>query len=324
MARTSKTSKRKQAPRTLICGSLALDTIMVFPDRFARHILPGETHVLSVAFQIGEMRREWGGTAGNIAYNLKALGGEPVVMATLGDDGGAYIERMRAQGAGTEAVRVVPGTYTAQAFIITDLDDNQITAFHPGAMNESHRNRIGDVDNIALGIVAPDGRQGMLEHARDFAAGGIPFVFDPGQGLPLFSGPELLELIDCADYVAVNDYEGRLLAERTGLTLEAIAKRVQALIVTLGGDGSRIHANGSVIDIPAVKPSALVDPTGCGDAYRAGLLFGIAHGWPWERTGRLASLLGSIKIASRGGQNHRIDRDSVALRYAEAFAEPLF
>jgi adenosine kinase len=312
------------AARILICGSLALDTIMVFPDRFARHILPGETHVLSVSFQIGEMRREWGGTAGNIAYNLKALGGEPIVMATLGDDGAAYVERLREQGIGTEAVRIIPGTYTGQAFIITDLDDNQITAFHPGAMNESHRNRVSDVEDIALGIVAPDGRDGMREHARGLAAAGIPFIFDPGQGLPLFSGPELIEMIDCANYLAVNDYEGRMLAERTGLSLEAISERVDALIVTLGGDGSRIHCNGEIIDVPPVKPSAVVDPTGCGDAYRAGLLFGIAHGWTWERTGRLASLLGSVKIASRGGQNHRIARDSIAALYAESFGEAVF
>src|SRR5215472_1537638 len=246
------------APRTLVCGSLATDTIMVFPDRFARHILPEQTHVLSVAFQIGEMRREWGGCAGNIAYNLKALGGEPVVMATLGDDGEAYIERMRGQRVATDGVRIVPGTYTAQAFIITDLDDNQITAFHPGAMNESHRNRIGDVGDIALGIVAPDGREGMREHLRDFSAAGIPVVFDPGQGLPLFSGPELIEMIECADYLAVNDYEARLLCERTGLALEAIAARVQALIVTLGGDGSRIYADGAALEIPAIAPTAVV------------------------------------------------------------------
>jgi adenosine kinase len=312
------------APRTLVCGSLALDTIMVFPDRFARHILPEQTHVLSVAFQIGEMRREWGGTAGNIAYNLKALGGEPVVMATLGDDGASYVDRLRSQGMVTEAVRVVPGTYTGQAFIITDIDDNQITAFHPGAMNESHRNRVSDVSDIALAIVAPDGRDGMREHVRDLAAANIPFIFDPGQGLPLFSGPELIEMIDSADCVAANDYEARMLTERTGLSLEAIAARVQALVITLGGEGSRIHTDGAIIEIPAVKPDALVDPTGCGDAYRAGLLFGMAQGWSWERAGRLASLLGSIKIASRGGQNHRVTRDTVAARYAERFGEPLF
>jgi adenosine kinase len=311
-------------PRILICGSLAIDTIMVFPDRFGRHILPGETHLLSVSFQIGEMRREWGGCAGNIAYNLRGLGGEPVVMATVGDDGGAYVERFKTQRVDAEGVRVIPGTYTAQAFIITDLDDNQITAFHPGAMSESHRNRVGDVADIALGIVAPDGREGMRSHLREFAAAGIPVVFDPGQGLPLFSGAELIEMIESADYVAVNDYEGRLLAERTGLTIEAIAKRVEALIVTRGGEGSRIYVDGTVLEIPAVKPAAVVDPTGCGDAYRAGLLYGIANGWGWERTGRLASLLGSVKIASRGGQNHAIRRDEIASLYEERFGQALF
>jgi adenosine kinase len=316
--------KTVSAPRTLICGSLALDTIMVFPDRFARHILPGEVHVLSVSFQIGEMRREWGGCAGNIAYNLKGLGGEPVVMATVGDDGGAYVERLKAQKVGADGVRVVPGTYTAQAFIITDLDDNQITAFHPGAMNESHRNRVTDVADIALGIVAPDGREGMRAHVREFAAAKVPFVFDPGQGLPLFSGAELIEMIDCADYLAVNDYEGRLLAERTGLSLEAMAGRVEALIVTLGGEGSRIYAEGSILEIAPVKPTQVVDPTGCGDAYRAGLLYGIGQGWDWERTGQLASLLGSLKIATRGGQNHALSRVAIAALYEERFGQPLF
>jgi adenosine kinase len=312
------------APRILVCGSLAIDTIMVFPDRFARHILPAETHVLSVSFQIGEMRREWGGCAGNIAYNLKGLGGEPVVMATIGDDGAGYAERLRAQQIAAEGVRVIPGSYTAQAYIITDLDDNQITAFHPGAMNDSHRNRVGDVADIALGIVAPDGREGMRSHLSEFAAAGIPAIFDPGQGLPLFSGAELVEMIDCADYVAVNDYEGRLLAERTGLTIEAMAKRVKALIVTRGGEGSLIHVDGAVLEIPVVKPAALVDPTGCGDAYRAGLLYGIANGWDWERTGRLASLLGSVKIASRGGQNHIVKREEIASLYQECFGQAPF
>jgi adenosine kinase len=312
------------ASRVLICGSLAIDTIMVFPDRFARHILPGETHVLSVAFQIAEMRREWGGCAGNIGYNLKGLGGEPVVMGTLGDDGSGYLERFRDHGIAAEGVRVVPGTYTAQAFIITDLDDNQITAFHPGAMNESHRNRVDDVRDIALGIVAPDGREGMRSHLAQFAEGGIPVVFDPGQGLPLFSGEELVEMIDGADYVAVNDYEARLLSERTGLSLEALARRVDALIVTRGGEGSHIHVDGTMLEIPAVKPSALVDPTGCGDAYRAGLLYGIAHRWDWERTGRLASLLGSLKIASRGAQNHALDREAIAIAYERHFGQALF
>jgi adenosine kinase len=305
--------------RTLICGSLAYDTIMVFPDRFARHILPGETHVLSVSFQIAEMRREWGGCAGNIGYNLQALGGEPVVMATLGDDGTAYRERLAVLGIACDGVRCVPGTFTAQAFIITDLDDNQITAFHPGAMNASHENRVGDVADIALGIVAPDGREGMRMHVEQFAASRIPFIFDPGQGLPLFSGTELVEMIDAASFVAVNDYEGRLLSERTGLSVDAIAARVEALVVTHGGEGSRIHTGGRSIELPAVKAAALVDPTGCGDAYRAGLLYGIAHEWDWERTGRLAATLGSIKIASRGAQNHHADRDTIGERYHAAF-----
>ncbi|HTS21600.1 MAG TPA: carbohydrate kinase family protein [Casimicrobiaceae bacterium] len=307
------------SPRILVCGSLAVDTIMVFPDRFARHILPGETHVLSVAFQIGEMRREWGGCAGNIAYNLKGLGGEPVVMATLGDDGATYVERLRTLRIAAEGVRIVPGTYTAQAFIITDLDDNQITAFHPGAMNESHRNAVGDVADIALGIVAPDGRDGMRSHLAQFAAAGIPVLFDPGQGLPLFTGEELVEMIDCADYVAVNDYEARLLCEKTRLGLEAIARRVDALVVTRGAEGSRIHAGGTVLEIPAVKPETIVDPTGCGDAYRAGLLYGVAGGWDWERSGRVASILGSLKIASRGGQNHAVGREAIAALYDRHF-----
>jgi adenosine kinase len=311
-------------PRTLICGSLAVDTITVFPDRFARHILPQQTHVLSVSFQITEMRREWGGCAGNIAYNLKGLGGDPVVMATVGDDGGAYIERLSSFGIATEAVRTVAGTFTAQAYIITDLDDNQITAFHPGAMNQAHMNHVSDVDRIGLGIVAPDGRDGMAAHVRELAAARIPFVFDPGQGLPLFSGAELIEMIDCADYVAVNDYEARMLAERTGLSEREIAARVEAMIVTLGADGSRIHADGTVFEIPTLAPTALVDPTGCGDAYRAGLLYGIGQGWDWGRTGRLASLLGSLKIASRGGQNHVLDRDALATTYHRHYGHYLW
>jgi len=311
-------------PRTLICGSLAIDTITVFPDRFARHILPEQTHVLSVSFQITEMRREWGGCAGNIAYNLKGLGGDPVVMATVGDDGGAYVERLSSFGIATDAVRTVAGTFTAQAYIITDLDDNQITAFHPGAMNQAHMNHVSDVDRIALGIVAPDGRDGMAAHVREFAAARIPFVFDPGQGLPLFSGPELIEMIDCADYVAVNDYEARMLAERTGLSEKEIAARVDAMIVTLGAEGSRIHAGGTVVEIPTLTPTKLVDPTGCGDAYRAGLLYGIGQGWDWDRTGRLASLLGSLKIASRGGQNHTVDRDALGAIYHQQYGHHLW
>jgi len=307
--------------RTLICGSLAFDTIMVFPDRFARHILPEQTHMLSVAFQISDMRREWGGCAGNIAYNLRGIGGSPVVMGTLGTDGAGYRERLRDLGIATDGVRVIEDAYTAQAFIITDLDDNQITAFHPGAMNASHRNRVGDVADIRLGIVAPDGKEGMQAHAAQFAADRIPFLFDPGQGLPLFSGDELAEMIGQAAYLAVNDYEAKLLSERTGWSIADIAERVDALVVTMGAEGSIIHADGATYAIPAVRPTAVVDPTGCGDAYRAGLLYGIAAGWDWQTSGNLASVMGAIKIASRGGQNHVVQRDAVAARYRDAFGE---
>jgi adenosine kinase len=305
--------------RTLVCGSLAYDTIMVFPDRFARHILPEQVRVLSVSFQIGEMRREFGGCAGNIAYNLQAIGGAPVVMATLGDDGAPYRERLAGLGIASDGLRTVPGTYTAQAFIITDLDDNQITAFHPGAMNHAHANAIEDVPEVGLGIVAPDGRDGMWSHVEQFANADVPFIFDPGQGMPLFSGEELMEMVDAATYVAVNDYEGRLLAERTGLALPEIARRVEGLVVTHGAEGSEIHVDGRCIRVPSAAPSALVDPTGCGDAYRAGLLYGIAHAWDWERTGRLAATLGALKIAARGGQNHTVTREAVAELHARSF-----
>ena len=310
--------------RTLVCGSLAYDTIMVFPDHFSRHILPDQAHVLSVSFQIGEMRREWGGCAGNIAYNLKQIGGEPVVMATVGDDGIEYKERLAALGVSVEGMRHVPGAYTAQAFIITDLDDNQITAFHPGAMNYSHQSRVSDVADIGLGIIAPDGKEGMRSHAAQFAQAGIPYIFDPGQGMTLFDGPELMSMINTARYVAVNDYEGRMLAERTGVPLAQLAEHVEALIVTLGADGSVIHSGGETYAIPAAKCTAVLDPTGCGDAYRAGILYGIAHGWDWERTGGLASVLGAIKIASRGAQKHALSRDSVATLYKATFGSDLW
>ncbi|NWG31940.1 MAG: carbohydrate kinase family protein [Rhodocyclaceae bacterium] len=308
---------------TLICGSLAYDTIMVFQDRFKHHILPEQIHILNVAFLVPDMRREYGGCAGNIAYNLRLLEGEPLIMAAIGDDGGLYLSRLKQLGLAATHVRQVPGTYTAQAFITTDLDDNQITAFHPGAMNFSHQNRVGDARDVSLGIVAPDGRDGMLQHAREFRALGIPFVFDPGQGLPMFDGAELLEFLRLADYCTVNDYEAKLLTERTGKTLEELAREVRALIVTLGGNGSRIYADGRVLDIPAVQAEQLLDPTGCGDAYRAGLLYGVARGWSWEKTGRLASLMGAIKIAHRGGQNHKPTRAEIAARYRAVWGEPL-
>jgi adenosine kinase len=309
--------------KTLICGSLAYDTIMVFNDRFKHHILPEQIHILNVSFLVPDMRREYGGCAGNIAYSLKLLGGEPVIMATVGDDSGPYMQRLDHLGIGSAHVRLVGGSYTAQAFITTDLDDNQITAFHPGAMNHSHANNIHDARDIGLGIVSPDGRDGMLNHARQFHAAGIPFIFDPGQGLPMFNGDELLDFLRLADWCTVNDYEAKLLSERTGLSLEALAREVKALIVTLGGNGSEIHAGGQKIVIPSVEPAAVVDPTGCGDAYRAGLLYGIAQGWAWEKTGRLASLMGTLKIAHRGGQNHKPTREDIAADFNRAFGEVL-
>ncbi|MBI4754373.1 MAG: carbohydrate kinase family protein [Betaproteobacteria bacterium] len=309
---------------TLICGSIAYDTIMVFHDRFKNHILPEQLHILNVAFLVPDMRREFGGCAGNIAYNLRMLGGEPMIMATVGDDAAPYLERLERLGLATDHVRRVPETWTAQAFITTDLDDNQITAFHPGAMNFAHHNGVADARGVRLGIVSPDGRQGMLEHARQFSEAGIPFVFDPGQGLPMFEGPDLRHFLELADYCTVNDYEAQLLCDRTGQSLERLARQVKALIVTRGAAGSVIHVDGGVLEIPAVRPEEVVDPTGCGDAYRAGLLHGIAAGMDWVATGQLASLMGAIKIAHRGGQNHDLVRNQVARRYREAFGTDLW
>jgi len=305
---------------TLICGSIAFDNIMVFHDRFKNHILPEQIHILNVAFLVPEMRREFGGCAGNIAYNLKLLGGDPLIMATVGDDADPYLVRLDDHGLARTHVRRIAGSYTAQAFITTDLDDNQITAFHPGAMSYSHLNRVADVHGATLAIVAPDGRDGMLQHARDLAAAGIPFVFDPGQGLPMFSGDDLTEFMRLATYACFNDYEAKLLCDRTGCSLEELAAAVEALIVTRGGAGSHIHAGGRCIEIPCVAAAAVVDPTGCGDAYRSGLLYGIAAGWDWEKTGRLAAVMGAIKIAHRGGQNHRPQRRDIAELFAGAFA----
>ncbi|KYC29045.1 Carbohydrate kinase [Sterolibacterium denitrificans] len=310
--------------KTLICGSLAYDTIMVFSDRFKNHILPEKIHMLNVAFLVPDMRREYGGCAGNIAYSLNLLGGRPLIMATVGEDSLPYRQRLQYLGLDATHVREIRDSFTAQAFITTDLDDNQITAFHPGAMNFSHRNHVADAREVSLGIVAPDGRDGMLQHAREFHAAGIPFIFDPGQGLPMFDGEELLGFLKLADYCTVNDYEAELLSSRTGRTLDELAASLQALIVTRGGEGSDIYSAGRCIRIPGVKVDRLVDPTGCGDAYRAGLLYGIYHGWNWERTGRLASLMGAIKIAHRGGQNHKLARDDIAVRYREAFGEELW
>jgi adenosine kinase len=306
-------------PAALICGSMAYDTIMVFEDRFRNHILPDKVHMLNVSFLVPQMRREFGGCAGNIAYNLRMLGGEPVPMATVGQDFAPYREWFHAQGISLDHVREVPDTFTAQAFITTDQDNNQITAFHPGAMMQSHLNRVADVADAALGIVAPDGREGMLLHAAEFAARGIPFIFDPGQAMPLFSGEEFRAFIEQADYVAVNSYEASLLSERTGWSEAAIAQRVKACIVTHGADGSVIHANGTTHEIPAAKPRAVVDPTGCGDAYRAGLIHGILSGLDWPTVGRMASLMGALKIAHPGTQNHRFDPAGFADEFKAQF-----
>jgi adenosine kinase len=305
--------------RTLICGSLAFDSIMVFHDHFKHHILPDKIHILNVSFLVPDMRREFGGCAGNIAYNLKLLQGEPVIMATVGEDFTPYATRLEALQLSQECIRPVPGTYTAQAFITTDLSDNQITAFHPGAMNHSHLNDVGTAGGIELGIVSPDGREGMLRHCAQFAEAGIPFVFDPGQGMPLFSGEELLAMVRQADYVTLNDYEAQLLQAKTGKSLSDLAKEVRALVVTKGAAGSDFHVDGRILPIPAAPVREVVDPTGCGDAYRAGLLYGIARDMDWETTGRLASLMGAIKIESRGGQNHAPSRGEIETRFAEAF-----
>ena len=305
--------------RTLICGSIAYDTIMVFGDYFKNHILPDQIHILNVAFLVPDMRREFGGCAGNIAYTLKMLGGDPLIMATVGEDYQPYAYRLDKLRLSQAHVHQVAGTFTAQAFITTDLDDNQITAFHPGAMNSSHLNHVTDARDVGLGIVAPAGREGMLQHAREFHLTGVPFIFDPGQGLPMFSGEELLNFIRQADYVATNDYEAKLLQERTGRTIEELAKLVKACVVTQGAQGSMVYSVGRTETIPSVKPARVVDPTGCGDAYRAGLLYGIANDLDWPTTGSLASLLGSIKIAERGAQNHQFSRDEIGARFRDAF-----
>ena len=309
--------------RTLICGSLAYDNIMVFKGRFKEHILPDQIHILNVAFLVPDLRREFGGCAGNIGYNLKLLGGEPLIMGTVGDDSEPYVYRLDRLGLARDFVRQVPGTFTAQAFITTDLDDNQITAFHPGAMNHSHLNRIERGLDAGVAIVAPDGRDGMLQHARELVAAGIPFVFDPGQGLPMFSGEEVLGFLKDASFLAVNDYEGKMVEEKTGRSLADLASLVQAVIVTRGAEGSTIFADGKRYDIACVKAAEIVDPTGCGDAYRAGLLHGIVSKWDWQKTGQLASLMGSLKIASRGGQNHQTTRAEIGQRYRAAFGAEL-
>ncbi len=315
---------RSSDKAALICGSVAYDTILQFQDRFKSHILPDKIHILNVSFLVPDMRREFGGCAANIAYSLKLLGDRGVPMATAGHDFAPYAERMSQAGIPLDHIKVVEGTFTAQAFITTDLDDNQITAFHPGAMQHAHLNRVSDAGSaVALGIVAPDGRRAMIEHAAQFAAAKIPFIFDPGQGLPMFGPEDLKTFIAQARWVAVNDYEWGLLQQRTGFTVSDVTAQVEALVVTRGAEGSVIYTAGATLNVPCAKPQAVVDPTGCGDAYRAGLIHGLLRGMDWETTGRVASLMGAIKIESRGPQNHRFTPAEFNRRYRDSFGQSL-
>jgi adenosine kinase len=308
------------APKqALICGSLAYDTIMVFEDRFKNHILADKVHMLSVAFYVPTLRREFGGCAGNISYNLKLLGGHPVPFGSVGRDFEPYRKHFEALGVDLRCVRELPDYYTAQAYITTDLDDNQITAFHPGAMTQSHGAHVKDVRNVAFGIVAPDNRDAMLQHAQEFEEMGVPFIFDPGQAMPLFNGEEFRAFIERATYVTVNDYESQVLAERTGWSPQEIAKKVSAYIVTRGGEGSRWYTREGEFDIPCAQAEAVVDPTGCGDSYRAGLIYGLMNDLDFETTGRIASLMGAIKIAHPGTQNQKFTREEFLERFREAF-----
>jgi len=303
----------------LICGSFAYDSIMVFPDRFKNHILPDKIHMLNVSFMVPKMRREFGGCAGNIAYNLNLLGGDGLPMATVGRDFEPYANWMDQRGISRKYIRVINEEYTAQAYITSDLDDNQITAFHPGAMMLAHENCVPADAGITLGIVSPDGREGMLEHAAQFREAGIPFIFDPGQGLPMFDGNDLRAFLDKATWLAVNDYEAQLVQERTGLSPHEMTELVDAVIITRGAKGSRIYTKGGEIEIPPAQVTVAADPTGCGDAFRAGLLYGIMNGKDWETTGRIASLMGAIKIERHGTQNHGVTPEEFARRYRANF-----
>jgi len=302
----------------LICGSYAYDTIMVFHDQFKNHILPDKVHMLNVSFLVPDMRREFGGCAGNIAFTLHMLGGDALPMATVGNDFAPYAAWMDKHKMNRKYLKEVD-SYTGQAFITTDMDDNQITAFHPGAMGFSHENKVVDAKEATIGIISPDGRDGMIEHAVQFVEQDVPFIFDPGQGLPMFNGEELSTFVEQATWVTVNDYEGEMLAERTGKSLEDIAKQVKALIVTRGGEGSDIYVDGKVIKIPLAKITEAQDPTGCGDAFRGGLLFGMMNDMDWETSGRIASLCGAIKIEQMGPQNHSFTMDEFKARYKDSF-----
>ena len=307
------------AKKALICGSVAFDTIMVFGDRFKNHILPDKIHMLNVSFLVPQMRREFGGCAGNIAYNLKLLGDVGYPMATVGRDFGLYADWMKNAAVPADYVKVIESEYTAQGFVTTDLDNNQIWAFHPGAMQLSHLNKVSDAKDIALGIVAPDGRDGMIQHANQFADAGIPFIFDPGQGLPMYDGKDLKRFVEQATWVAVNDYEWQMIQQKTGWTESDVTQLAEALIITRGENGSSIYTKGGVTEIPCAPVKAVVDPTGCGDAYRAGLIHGLLHGLDWKSTGRIASLMGAIKIESLGPQNHKFTPAEFKQRLAAAF-----
>ena len=309
--------------RTLITGSIAYDTIMVFEDQFKNHILPEQAHILNVSFLVPGMTRHHGGCAGNIAYTLKLLGGDPVIMATVGEDFGPYSRWLDEKGLSKEHITEVEGTFTAQCFITTDIDNNQINAFHPGAMNHAHLNKISQASDIGLGIVGPDGRDAMIQHAAGFAKAGIPFIFDPGQGMPMFDGEELMTFLDHATYAIVNDYESEMLLSKTGLTLDELSGKVDTLIVTRGGKGSEVYVNGETIMIPVAPISEAVDPTGCGDAYRAGVMHGIATGRDWKTAAQIGALCGAIKIEHAGTQNHGFTIDEFAERYQTAFGEAL-
>ncbi|KQX22195.1 carbohydrate kinase family protein [Variovorax sp. Root434] len=297
----------------VICGSLAFDTIMTFEGRFADQILPDQLHILNVSFLVPTLRRDFGGCAGNIAYSLNALGGSALPMATLGSDGVSYLERMRSLGIDTEFVRQLDDTFTAQAMIMSDVDNNQITAFHPGAMQQAHITKVAARDDIKLGIIAPDGRDAMLQHAEQFAAADVPFVFDPGQGLPMFDGEALRHFVDLASWVVVNDYEGKMLSQRTGWSLAEISKRVRGLVVTLAAEGCEIWTDGEREHVPGVVATEVVEPTGCGDAWRGALLFGLEKGWPLAQCAALGNKVGALKIAQRGPQNYEIDRKALGL-----------
>ena len=312
--------------QALICGSMAYDTIMVFEDQFRNHILPDKVHILNVSFLVPEMRREFGGCAGNIAFNLKLIGGDPLIMATVGGDFGPYADWLDKKGIERSHIRELKNSFTGQAFITTDLEDNQITAFHPGAMSDSHKNKVSQAskaNDIGIGIVSPDGRDGMIQHAEQFARAKIPFIFDPGQGLPMFNKEELERFIELATFMVTNDYEAQMVSNVLGKDVGLIARDVEMLLVTKGGEGSTLYEDGRVTDIPAAPISATVDPTGCGDALRGGLLYGYLNGMDWETSTMIGALLGAIKIESVGPQNHRISKKAFCERFEESFGRKL-